>query len=454
MSQRLTHAARLVSLLLVVALTLSACDLFGSSQSNSGVTNPIVNTQTTPGGVQANANNGTAVPAQADNVTNSTPGGNGGATDTSTPPPNAPATKTSVMVNNAWDGSAVANATIAVQQASGATSGVTDSSGQYSFDKLDADASATISADGYAAAQGVKLNPGPNTVSLIPNSIHGKVTDATTGKPLSNVMVRAYPSDNGVAPAPLQATPTLTSSYHYGGKPLAAPQMVTDTVATTPTADLGYVRVFGTDSDGLWLTAAPKHGADHVRLLQDGTILKVTGADVSGDQFAWVPVQTTDDRADKGYAARTYVVPSAGPGQPTFTPPPPPPPTATPLPPPPAALLQQPITTSNLITFTDASGNYTLRGLPPNPMLHFKYSGYELTKLPIQHEAVKDVALKQFHVRGLYYTAEWAASSDLMDNSLKMLDSKDVNAIVLNIQDNASIALVYTSSIPLAKEVG
>ncbi len=92
--------------------------------------------------------------------------------------------------------------------------------------------------------------------------------------------------------------------------------------------------------------------------------------------------------------------------------------------------------------------------MPPNPTLHFKYAGYELAKIPTQHEMVKDVALKQFHVHGLYYTAEWAASADLMDKSLKMIDSKDVNAIVLNVQDNGSIALVYDSHIPLAKEVG
>jgi hypothetical protein len=267
----------------------------------------------------------------------------------------------------------------------------------------------------------------------------------------------------------VQATPTVTSSFNYGSKPFAAPDLAatdditpTDTPATAPaattvttsTTDYGYVRVFGTDTDGLWMSAQPKHGADHVRLLPEGTILKVTGPDVPGTDFAWVPVQTTDAKADSGYAARIYVVPSAAPGAPTFTPPPPPPPSPTPTPPPLATLLQQPITTSNLITFTDANGNYTLRDLPPNPVLHFKDSGYELTKVPTQHETVKDVALKQFHVHGLYYTAEWASSSDLMSNSLKFVDSKDVNSIVLNIQDNGSIALVYTSSIPLAKEVG
>ncbi len=472
MSQPLLQGGRVVSLLLVFALVLSGCDLFGgSNQPNTGTNNQTNVAQNTPGRSNPTMSGSPATPASGSPATPATTGnsanpttGSGGitaATNTSAPPTDTPAATISVKVNNAWDGSAVVGATVAVQQPSGPLSGATDGSGGYSFDKLDAAASVTVSADGYAAAQNVKLNPGANTVSLIPNTIHGKVTDATSGKPLANVLVRAYPSDAVPDPAPVQATPTVTSSYNYGGKPFAAPAMSaiadttpTNTIVTTSTTDLGYVRVFGTDTDGLWLAASPKHGADHVRLLPEGTILKVTGADIPDTDSAWVPVQTTDAKADSGYAARIYVAPSAAPGAPTFTPPPPPPPSPTPTPPPPATLLQQPITTSNLITFTDANGNYILRDLPPNSVLHFKDSGYELTKVPTQHEMVKDVALKQFHVHALYYTAEWAASSDLLNNSLKFVDSKDVNAIVLNIQDNGSIALVYTSSIPLAKEVG
>lgn len=473
MPRRFVKAGRLISFLLVLALVLSGCDLFGGSSQNN-VTTSGGNSQSTTSpsnsstGAQSNSNpDGTTVasssnnaPAGSDNATPLPP------TDTSAPPTDTPQAKVSIKVNNAWDGSAVANASIAVQQSSGALTANTDGSGEYTFDNVATDAVATITADGYADATNVKLNPGPNTVSLMPNTIHGKVTDATTGKPLVNVMVRAYPSSDASAPltdtTPVQATPTVTSSFNYGGKPFAAPLLtdttsVSDTTAATTTTtpqDLGYVQVFGTGGDGLWLAAQPKHGADHVRLLHDGDVLKVTGADVPGDTFAWVPVQTTDASADKGYAARPYVIPAAAPGAPTFTPLPPPTATPTATPPPPSTLLQQPITTSNLITFTDANGNYTLHDVPPNPVLHFKYSGYELTKVPTNHEMAKDVALKQFHVHGLYYTAEWAASSDLMDQSLKMIQSKDINAIVLNVQDNGSIALVYSSTIPLAKEVG
>ncbi len=310
-NKHLGRAARLAATLLTFALVLSGCDMFGGTPTVT-IKNPTpVNTPVTGSTAPTDSSTATS-PANPPTDTATSPANP--PTDTAIPPTATPIpTKVSVTVNNAWDGTPVANASIAVQQSGGPIAATTDAQGQYSFDNLATDATATISADGYVQATLSKFNPGPNTVSLMPNTIHGHVIDATTGKPLVNVMVRAYPGDASTAPTtPMTATATMTSSYDYGSRPLAAPLMLTDTTPTTNTTP-SYVRVYGTDTDGLWMADAPHRGATHIRLLPEGTTLRVTGANQQADNLTWVPVQTTDDRADKGWVVNLYLIPSAAP---------------------------------------------------------------------------------------------------------------------------------------------
>jgi hypothetical protein len=108
--------------------------------------------------------------------------------------------------------------------------------GRFYFDSVSPTDKIEVVAEGYENAT---VEPGTNgdlTVDLKPDSIGGKVTDASTGKPLAQVLVRldfpkpAQPvtgttpvtGTNGVEITP---TVTLTDSYRVSG--LAAPLMAT-----------------------------------------------------------------------------------------------------------------------------------------------------------------------------------------------------------------------------------
>ncbi|MDQ6694590.1 MAG: hypothetical protein M3014_09255 [Chloroflexota bacterium] len=116
----------------------------------------------------------------------------------------------------------------------------TNSTGGFEFDDVPANSKLSISAPGYAGQQADTGVTNMLAVKLRPNTLSGRVTDASTGKPISGVLVKltlAQPASTSqtatVAPA---ATLTTTGSLPIG-KVLAAPmQAVTNTPA--PPTDL------------------------------------------------------------------------------------------------------------------------------------------------------------------------------------------------------------------------
>jgi hypothetical protein len=63
--------------------------------------------------------------------------------------------------------------------------------------------------------------------------------------------------------------------------------------------------------------------------------------------------------------------------------------------------------------------------------------GYKLTKAPVD-SSQKDMALDQFKVNAIYMTANWAASPDLLDGTLEWVKDSRINAVVVNVQNDAS----------------
>ncbi len=469
----------LLPTMLVISLLLSGCDLFGSSAPATPLASSSTSASNTP--VAAANSSGTlttsTVTAGSSGTvaTNNTPASDSQPTGTSdlalaaataSPPPALPTAtqptagrSLNLSVTDAFSGKPIVGATIS----GGAANASTDANGGYSFASLDPGASLKVNAPDYHEATVDTASLAQVTASLIPSTLRGRVTDGTTGKPLPNVMVRVALPEGQPAPEqpaqPITATPGAALYHKVQAAPLA--QALTGTGATTATnasAALLYLRVSGTDGDGLSMVVAAQKGAERVGIIPEGTVLQVVGPDATNpdNNLTYANVQTLDG-TKKGYCSRQFLAADPGPNQPTFTPVPP---TATPAPPPKADLLQQPITTSTLITFTNENGEYTLRDVPLNPMLHFKYSGYELTRVQVNNEATKDVALKQFHVKAVYFTAEFAATSDLINKQLAMVDSKEINAVVLNVQTNQTadyhgINIAYGGSqIPLLKAAG
>jgi hypothetical protein len=122
------------------------------------------------------------------------------------------------------------------------------------------------------------------------------------------------------------------------------------------------------------------------------------------------------------------------------------PPTAIP---PPTPIMPQPRVKPNMIlAVTDADGRYTLENVPDNATLTLKMPGYELTKVTVGQGGSQDVALKPFEVKALYMTAEASTYDPLYSNILKLIDTTELNAVVVNIQtDPAEVA--YDSQVPL-----
>ena len=226
------------------------------------------------------------------------------------------------------------------------------------------------------------------TVKLRPNTLTGTVTDATTGKPISQVLVKL------VLPAQ-PVTPTGTLS---GTMPVTATVAVTATQPAQPiTPTTPTTTTFGF-SRGL---AAP---------------------------IAQANPQGTEQPAN----APTELIATDTPSQtlPTNTPLPP---TATPTPKP-----IPPTGDGFIAVYTDDNGIYSFDNVPEGASLTFKMPGYKLTKMPIDGTAKKDVALEEFKVEGAYITANVASSPDILGPLLDFISKSRINAVVLNVQDDAS----------------
>jgi hypothetical protein len=127
------------------------------------------------------------------------------------------------------------------------------------------------------------------------------------------------------------------------------------------------------------------------------------------------------------------------------------PPTATATPPP---VMPTPFADDHMIlAVTDANGNYHMDNVPLNPTLTFKMPGYKLTKVSVGRTSTQDQALDRFVVKALYLTANAAAYPPLYQPILDIADKSEINAIVLNIQDD-SAHVVYDTKVQMAVDSG
>jgi hypothetical protein len=300
-------------------------------------------------------------------------------TGTPAPPTNTVPPPTETPVPRALDGSVVdlfTNKPIegALVTAGGVLTG-TNSEGGYHFDDVPANTPISFTASGYNSLQMGTGTSNRLDATLRPNTVGGRVTDATTGKALPGVLVKLVLPGVVVTGS---ASPTITNTVPVTG---------TTAPATTPTSS---GMNFG---PGL---AAP--------------------AEVPTDSSA------VASATDTGGPTQTLPADTSTPPPPTATP------TAKPIPP-----------TGNgfIAVYTDDSGNYFFNNVPVSATLTFKEAGFKLTKTPIDG-AQKDVALEPFQVNAIYLTANWASSPDLLDGTLSWIAKSRINAVVVNVQDDAS----------------
>lgn len=251
----------------------------------------------------------------------------------------------------------------------------TSAEGRFYFEDVPQGSKVAVYAEGYDGAEidaGAEQSLPP--IKLKANMLTGRVTDATTGKPLSRVLVR------------------LT---------LAGTQPVTDTT-TTPNA-LPTAAVTSTVSSRINGLAAP---------------------------LAATSVPTVSDNTDE--ATPTSLSPSLPTEVPTTV-------NGRPLPSP-------PVGEGFLATYTDENGDYIFKGATAGSTLTFKMPGYKLAKVPVD-SAKKDVAMEQFRVEAFYMTANVASVRSLYDELVNFAVESRFNAIVLNVQTDAS-AWVFDTQNP------
>lgn len=289
-------------------------------------------------------------------------GGPGGTpvppTSTVPPPSPTPSPRTlSGSVLDASTGAPVANADVTA----GGVLTETTAAGLYWFDDVPLGAKVSVSADGYATSEIDFGSKSQLDVKLRPNTLSGRVTDSSTGKPLVGALVKlVLPSAPGASPA------------------------ITATTVPTATASISGTSGF---IGGL---AAPN---------------KATGT----------PAPDT--------VSPTDVAATSTPLPPTATP--------TPKPVPPTGL-------GFVAVYTNEDGSYFFKDVPDGATLSLKMPGYKLTKLPVTETGHKDLALAPFKVEAAYITANIASSPDLYRPLVDFITKSRINAVVLNVQDDAS----------------
>ncbi|MGE5619642.1 MAG: putative glycoside hydrolase [Sphingomonadaceae bacterium] len=102
---------------------------------------------------------------------------------------------------------------------------------------------------------------------------------------------------------------------------------------------------------------------------------------------------------------------------------------------------------------TDAEGSFRLSGLPESARLAVSANGYERRLVEVGQGSSVEVRLKPFAAKGLYLTYYGVGSADLREQVLKLADTTEVNAVVIDVKgDRGWIA--YRSAVPMVNEIG
>jgi len=295
------------------------------------------------------------------------------------PPPTATPVPRSIngAVLDAFSNKPIAN----VEVTAGGVLTATNSDGMYHFDDVKSNTIISFKAGGYGSLQMDTGITNRIDVKLRPDTVGGRVTDSSTGKPLAGVLVKLV-----LPTAPLTGTGSITPTGTLTGT--VVPPATTPTTSTMRMANI---------------LAAP--------LEQDVTNTVVPDAAAPVDTS--VPAVAADTSTPTDTA--TPLPPTA---------------TATPKPIPPTG-------PGFVAVYTDDDGHYFFDNVPDGATLTFKMPGYKLTKEPIDN-AAKDVAIDPFQLNAIYLTANWASSPDLLADTLNWISGTRINGIVLNVQDDAS----------------
>ncbi|MGA7671821.1 MAG: putative glycoside hydrolase [Nitrolancea sp.] len=111
------------------------------------------------------------------------------------------------------------------------------------------------------------------------------------------------------------------------------------------------------------------------------------------------------------------------------------------------------VATGSLFTTTADDGTYRLKGVSTSGPVVFKASGFAATSKSLTPALKLDASLVPIQVKAIYATANTASNQLSLDALIKIADTTEVNAIVVDLKDSTG-HIYYDSSVPLANQIG
>lgn len=301
--------------------------------------------------------------------------------------------------------------------------------------------------------------------TLRPNTLRGVISDAFTGKPLAGVALSITVDISNT----LHATSADDGGYSFVGVPeqfkleVSAPEYISATQALSRTVSQNLVLrpsvLSGTVMDRF--TNKPVSGATVKVGVAKATTdaegkYKVTGI-IDGDQTVeilaegYAPLSeeigttTSLNSVLRPDTLRGRLVDKAT-GEPISN----------------ATLIATATLPGTDVAYVQLKGSrdgsFTLKGMPEQGYLQVLSPGYAKQVIEIKPGNLpSEIALDRFVVKALYVTAAVASSSKALQEYIDLIDTTELNAIVIDLKSDLRDDLgtiYYDSQVPLAKELG
>lgn len=104
-------------------------------------------------------------------------------------------------------------------------------------------------------------------------------------------------------------------------------------------------------------------------------------------------------------------------------------------------------------TQSDSDGTYRLAGVPEEGAIFVKKAGFREFVAEYPEDMIVDATLEAFPVKAIYVSALTAGNDELWRETLELIETTELNAVVLDVKDDLGIVRVG-SAVPLASEIG
>lgn len=104
-------------------------------------------------------------------------------------------------------------------------------------------------------------------------------------------------------------------------------------------------------------------------------------------------------------------------------------------------------------TTTSSDGVYRLQPTENSGTIYFKAPGFAEVSKPINATMKVSASLSSLQVNAIYASAASVSNKQTLDSLIKIADTSEVNAIVVDLKDSTG-HVYYSSNVPLAQEIG